>query len=286
MTTDWSNSAETYAKAFLKLTSYYSRIGASLVLDDILKNSQDKDTNINYNLKFLDIATGPGTFMIELLKLLPEQYQASEYTLTDFSPAMIAAAQKQLSSHPVDSSKFQFITMNAEELTFPDNSFDYLSCMFGVMFVPDRAKAMREMARVCKAGGTIVLSSWHASEIFDLTVALARYVGSLGPDEVSDTTRTFQICSDPEVFKSELLEAGFQSANVILEEYTFTFMLDHEGMFTAFSNNPGLVQALKGKAITFDTWKEFLLSPVAEKYRREDGSMHFTFVGCVAIATK
>jgi len=76
-------------------------------------------------LKFLDIDAGPGTFIIELLKLLPDQHrQASEYTVTDFSPAIIEAAKKQLSSYPdMGTSSFSFICMNAEEFEFLDNSF-------------------------------------------------------------------------------------------------------------------------------------------------------------------
>jgi len=57
-------------------------------------------------------------------------------------------------------------------------------------------------------------------------------------------------------------------------------------MFIAFMKNPALVQALKGKSITFETWKEFLLSSAVAKYRQDHGSVHFKCVGCVAIATK
>jgi len=66
---------------------------------------------------------------------------------------------------------------------------------------------MQEMVRVCKPGGMVVLSSSSHSEIFDVTNELSRYVCSLGPDEVSDTTRI--LCSNPHVFSSELLQAGF-----------------------------------------------------------------------------
>jgi ubiquinone/menaquinone biosynthesis C-methylase UbiE len=36
---------------------------------------------------------------------------------------------------------------DAQELPFPDASFDAVACQFGIMFVPDKARALREARR-------------------------------------------------------------------------------------------------------------------------------------------
>jgi ubiquinone/menaquinone biosynthesis C-methylase UbiE len=48
----------------------------------------------------------------------------------------------------------------AEELPFPDASFDRAVCQFGLMFFVDRVAALREMCRVVRAGGTVTVATW------------------------------------------------------------------------------------------------------------------------------
>ena len=46
---------------------------------------------------------------------------------------------------------------DAQALPYPDASFDALTMAFGIRNVPDRAKALREMARVVRPGGRIAI---------------------------------------------------------------------------------------------------------------------------------
>jgi demethylmenaquinone methyltransferase/2-methoxy-6-polyprenyl-1,4-benzoquinol methylase len=46
---------------------------------------------------------------------------------------------------------------DAEQLPFPDRSFDGVTIAFGIRNVPDRGRALREMARVCRPGGRIAI---------------------------------------------------------------------------------------------------------------------------------
>ena len=43
---------------------------------------------------------------------------------------------------------------------YPDERFDAAFCIFGLMMVPDREKALKEMHRVVKRGGKVVLATW------------------------------------------------------------------------------------------------------------------------------
>ena len=53
-----------------------------------------------------------------------------------------------------------FARMDAEQLELPDASFDVVLCALGLMYMPDPARAMREMRRVLRPGGRIAVIVW------------------------------------------------------------------------------------------------------------------------------
>jgi SAM-dependent methyltransferase len=53
---------------------------------------------------------------------------------------------------------------DAADLPFPDASFDAALCQASLMYFPDRAKALREMARVVRSGGTVAVQVWTSLE--------------------------------------------------------------------------------------------------------------------------
>ena len=55
-----------------------------------------------------------------------------------------------------------FERMDAEDLTLPDGLFDLTLCALGLMYVPDAAKAVGEMARMLAPGGRAVAAVWGA----------------------------------------------------------------------------------------------------------------------------
>ena len=54
----------------------------------------------------------------------------------------------------------RFARMDAEQLDLPDARFDVALCALGLMYVPDPAKAAREMRRVLRPGGRMVIAVW------------------------------------------------------------------------------------------------------------------------------
>jgi ubiquinone/menaquinone biosynthesis C-methylase UbiE len=53
-----------------------------------------------------------------------------------------------------------FVRMDAEALALPDASFDVVLCALGLMYVPDPEQALREMRRVLRPGGRLVVAVW------------------------------------------------------------------------------------------------------------------------------
>lgn len=55
--------------------------------------------------------------------------------------------------------------MNAEDMDFPDNSFSHVVAMYVVSVSPDPAAIVREMVRVCRPGGEIVILNHFSDEL-------------------------------------------------------------------------------------------------------------------------
>ena len=70
---------------------------------------------------------------------------------------------------------------DASDLPFADGSFDVVLCQSALMFFPDRAGALREMARVAAAGGTVAVQVWDLLEAQEgygaMYGAFARHLG-------------------------------------------------------------------------------------------------------------
>jgi ubiquinone/menaquinone biosynthesis C-methylase UbiE len=71
---------------------------------------------------------------------------------------------------------------SAEELPYPDGSFDVVCCQLGLQFFTDRAAGLRQMARVLTQGGRLALMVWrpieHSPGFATLAEALDRHIGA------------------------------------------------------------------------------------------------------------
>jgi SAM-dependent methyltransferase len=112
----------------------------------------------------LDVATGSGNTAIAAAR------RFTNVTGVDFVPALLDRARERTA---VEGLKIDYREGDAEELPFPDASFDVVLSTFGVMFAPDHAKAAAEMLRVLRPGGRIGMANWvpdsSIGEIFRTT---------------------------------------------------------------------------------------------------------------------
>lgn len=80
----------------------------------------------------------------------------------DLAPDMLARAQRKIDAQGLGHIHLE--VGDAQALDFPDDSFDYVTTFHVVSVVPDAEKMMREMVRVCRPGGTIVIINHFRSE--------------------------------------------------------------------------------------------------------------------------
>jgi len=100
----------------------------------------------------LEIAAGTG----QVTRLLRDKCPGAKIIATDLNPGMIETAKTTVKKED----KVEWMIADAQQLPFEDNIFDAVVFQFGLMFVPDKQKAVNEAYRVLKPGGKFIFNTW------------------------------------------------------------------------------------------------------------------------------
>ena len=84
----------------------------------------------------LELACGTGRVTRHLVSLLPAD---GKLIASDLNPDMMAVAKTRVSDERV-----KWLAADAQALPFANDSFDHIVCQFGIMFFPDKGKALSE----------------------------------------------------------------------------------------------------------------------------------------------
>lgn len=104
-------------------------------------------------MKVLDLGCGDGTTAI------PEAKLGANVLGVDIASNLVEAGNKRAAEQGLTNIKFQEgDATNLEKL--PDKSFDLVITVFGAMFAPKPSDVAKEMVRVTKPGGRIVMGNW------------------------------------------------------------------------------------------------------------------------------
>lgn len=156
--------------------------------------------------KVLELACGTGRVTNHLVKLLP-----AEGTLyaTDISADMMAVAKRMVTDDRV-----QWKLSDAQDLPFPDNSFDHVVCQFGVMFFADKSKAFGEAYRVLEQGGRFLFNTWDALEQNPRAALVKRVMDQHFDDVPEELTKVVHYFCNKEEITRLLQEAGFKNITI------------------------------------------------------------------------
>ncbi len=102
------------------------------------------------NPRILDLGCGLG----ETTRLLAKFFSPSEIIGFDQDVNLLAYARARV---PEEQVNITYQAGNAEQLPFEDGAFDFVFCRFLLLHVPEPQKVVAEMARVCKAGGIVLM---------------------------------------------------------------------------------------------------------------------------------
>jgi SAM-dependent methyltransferase len=101
--------------------------------------------------RILDLATGTGWTSRVVAR------RGAMVTGVDIATGLLEAAERQAAAEQLP---IRYQQGDAEDLPFSDASFDAVVSTFGVMFASRPEAAARELARVCRPGGRIALTTW------------------------------------------------------------------------------------------------------------------------------
>ena len=102
----------------------------------------------------LDLATGSGDVLFALRDGLPHE---TAITGVDFCEPMLEEARNKREVKGLDEDSNKFLWGDCLSLDFPDNSFDLITISFGLRNLADREKGLKEMNRVLKPGGRLIV---------------------------------------------------------------------------------------------------------------------------------
>jgi demethylmenaquinone methyltransferase/2-methoxy-6-polyprenyl-1,4-benzoquinol methylase len=126
-------------------------------------------------LTILDVATGTGDFAIAALKISPQKIIG-----VDISQEMLNIGIAKI-KHSKLTDKISFALADAENLPFPDNSFDAATCAFGVRNFENPVQGLIEIHRILKPGGILVVLEFSNPGRFPLKQLYRLYFHTLLP---------------------------------------------------------------------------------------------------------
>ena len=102
--------------------------------------------------RILDVATGTGDLAISLARKFPH----AKITAVDLSQKMLEAAQRKTAKRKI-SQRIEFLQADALAMPFPDATFQLATIAFGLRNFENIDAGCREMRRVLKSGGTLLV---------------------------------------------------------------------------------------------------------------------------------
>ncbi len=110
-------------------------------------------TGLKKGMHALDVAGGTGDLTIYMSKQVGA---TGEVIISDINPEMLEQGRRHLVDKGV-AGNVKFIEANAESLPFDDNVFNCVTIAFGLRNVTDKDKALKDMYRVLKPGGRLLV---------------------------------------------------------------------------------------------------------------------------------
>ncbi len=156
--------------------------------------------------KVLDVAAGPGYFSILAAEV------GADVLAVDFAHGMVEYLKDKARRLGVENLRVE--VMNGQDLNLEDDSFDIAYSALGVMLFPDRAAGMREFCRVLKPGGLGAIAAFTGLEGNGIASLVMSALKKVMPDfEPAGEDPRFSL-ADPDVFRAEMLTAGFSRVNM------------------------------------------------------------------------
>ena len=148
-----SPNPEVIRSMFAKVAKNYDKANSvlSVGIHHLWRKKLVQLSNVRNGQSVLDCATGTGDLAIEFKKAVGP---TGKVIGTDFCKEMMLTAPKKAQEQKLE---IKFEQADVTQLPYEKNQFDVVSISFGIRNVSDPILALKEMARVCKPGGKIMV---------------------------------------------------------------------------------------------------------------------------------
>jgi len=225
----WNSIAESYDK-FVTPTGNWALPSEAL-----------RYAGLKPGMSFLDVASGSGALS------LPAARQGARVHAVDISPVMIKCLQKRAADEELTGLETR--VMDGHALEFEDHTFDVTGSQFGVMLFPNLKQGLREMARVTKPGGRIIMVAYGPPQEVEFLGYFMQAMKSAVPGFTglpSDPPPLpFQV-ADPYVLRQRMEEVGLKDVQIYESSEKLEFNSGTEMWNWVVHSNPIPAMLVKG----------------------------------------
>ena len=193
----------------------------------------------------LDVACGPGTVGLKLAR------EAHKVHGIDFSESMLAVFRRKIAE--AGHHNIELHCGDAQALPYANATFDAAISLFGLMFFPDRSKGFKEIHRTLKPGGSVAITSWAPVDQSPAMRAMFGALRTINPD-LPEPQRSIISLENPDVFRQEMLDAGFR--NVEIRSITKGFPVTAVSEFWDFIVRGSAPITMMKKNMDEELWRE------------------------------
>jgi SAM-dependent methyltransferase len=169
---------------------------------------------VTEGMRVLDVGCGDGTTAV------PEAQRGADVLGVDISAPLVAAGTARAEALGLDNLRFQ--EGDASDLSdLADDTFDLVVSIFGAMFAPRPFDVAKELVRVTKPGGRVVMGNWIPGDP-TLVAQLLRISTAYSPPPPEGFVSPMTWGVESDVIE-RFTAAGVPAENISFERATYTF---------------------------------------------------------------
>jgi ubiquinone/menaquinone biosynthesis C-methylase UbiE len=177
--------------------------------DWALPNEALRLAGVRPGMRFLDVASGSGALS------LPAARIGAEVLAVDISPEMISRLLSRARKEGLPNLEAR--VMDGHDLELEENRFDISGSQFGVMLFPDLTCGLRELVRVTKPGGRVLMVAYGSPPEVEFLGFFMEAMKTVVPGftglPADPPPLPFQV-SDPDVLREKMEQVGLKSINI------------------------------------------------------------------------